>query len=264
MPAHGSDRVQCSVCGEPLSAGANYCPRCGQPTGVGFAPGNEAPAASRLGSEFWVPSAAAGLGPQFGPPSAVQHSQPVPLFRRRPLQIAIVAAVVAVGAIAVAIASTGSGHKSPSEPLAAPAGPDGVTTYKAAHFSAKFPSTPVETQVPTSVGNLHFVIHLAAVRAPNLEMIEEADFSPALPDSAIDTNLRATLASFAASAGMTLVSQSVTTFQGYPARHGSISSATGQQFDAIAFITGGSREYMLVGPTGSAYDALAASFTILP
>ena len=80
----------------------------------------------------------------------------------------------------------------------------------------------------------------------------------------MDGALRETLASFGASSGMTLVAQSVTTFQGQGARHGTFSSTTGQQFDVVAFFLGDNREYLLVAPSGSTYDDLATSFTGLP
>jgi hypothetical protein len=147
--------------------------------------------------------------------------------------------------------------------LATPAGADGVTTDKAGHFSAKFPSTPVETQVPSTVGSVRFVLHLASVRTPDLVAVEEADFTPSLPASSFDTNLRSTLGGFAATSGLTLVSQSATTFQGHAARKGEFSGPAGEQYEMVAFMTDGGREYMLVGPTGT-YDELAASFTILP
>jgi hypothetical protein len=247
-PAHDGGRTQCSACGEPLTAGANYCPRCGQPTGAPLTPGQEAPAA-------------AGLGPEFGPPfAATTRAYPIPLHRRRPLQIAAVAAVIAVGAIVFAIASTGSSHKSPGTVV----GADGVTTYKAGHFSAKFPSTPEETQVPGAFANYRFVVHLAIARAPSVEAVEEEDYTPSITTAAMDAALRETMASFGASSGMTLVSQSVTAFQGHVARHGAFSSTTGQQFDVVAFFLGDNREYVIVAPSGSSYDDLAASFTSLP
>jgi hypothetical protein len=147
--------------------------------------------------------------------------------------------------------------------LAAPAGANGVTTYKAGHFSATFQSTPEETQIPTSIGNVHVLLHVASVRTPDLEAVEEADIDPALPDSAVDTNLRTTLGGFATTSGMTLVSQSVTTFQGHAARKGEFSSPTGEQYEMVAFMIDNHREYVIVGPTGT-YDELVASFTLLP
>jgi hypothetical protein len=107
------------------------------------------------------------------------------------------------------------------------------------------------------------VLHLASVRTPDLVAAEEADFTPGLPASSFDTNLRATLGGFAGTSGMTLVSQSATTFQGHAARKGEFASPTGEQYEMVAFMTDGSREYMLVGPTGT-FDELAASFTVLP
>ena len=121
----------------------------------------------------------------------------------------------------------------------------------------------METEVPSTVGNARFVLHLASVRTPDLVAVEEADFTPALPASSFDTNLRATLGGFAATSGMTVVSQSVTTFQGHAALKGEFSSSTGEQYEIVAFMTNGTREYMLVGPAGT-YDELAASFTALP
>ena len=173
----------------------------------------------------------------------------------------MVAAVVAIGAIAFALASNGSSPKSGAA-LAAPAGADGVTIYKAGHFSAKFPSTPEETQIPNTIGDVHVLLHIASVRSPYLVAVEEVDFTPELPVSSFDTNLRTTLGGFAATSGMTLVSQSTTTFQGHAARKGEFTNPSGDQFEMVAFMSGGHREYVLVGPTGS-YNELAASFTML-
>lgn len=248
IPAHDGGRLRCSECADELTAGANFCPRCGQPTGYRSASPEAAPAGAEVS----------------GAPVAAEPRQPVPFYRRRPLQIATVATVVAVGAIAFAIGSSGSSHKSAGTELAAPAGADGVTTYTAGHFSAKFLSTPVETQIPSTFANYRFILHLAIVRTPNVEAVEEEDYTPSIPASAMDGALRETLASFGASSGMTLVAQSVTTFQGQGARHGTFSSTTGQQFDVVAFFLGDNREYLLVAPSGSTYDDLAASFTVLP
>lgn len=138
-----------------------------------------------------------------------------------------------------------------------------MTTYKAGHFSAKFQSTPEETQVPSYIGGVHFTLHLATVRAPDVEAVEEVDIEPALPDSAVDATLRSTLGGFAATSGTTLVSQSVTKFQGHAARTGEFTSPTGVQYEMVAFTTNGHREYVIVGPIG-VYDELAASFKSLP
>jgi hypothetical protein len=161
------------------------------------------------------------------------------------------------------VSSGGSNPKPGAEVLATPAGADGVTTYEAGHFAAKFPSTPAETQLPSTFANYRFVLHLAIVRIPDVEAVEEEDYTPSIPASATDGALRETVASFGASSNMTLVSQSVSTFQGHAARHGTFTASTGQQFDLVAFFLGDNREYVIVAPSGAAFDLLAASFKVV-
>jgi hypothetical protein len=184
--------------------------------------------------------------------------------RRRPMQLAVLGTVVAVAAIVVAIASARPHARYEGPVQATPAGADGRTTYKAAHFAARFPSTPFEDEVPGSFGGSRFTLRLAIVRTPHLLEVAENEIEPALPQSTVDSNLRATLTSLASSSGMTLDSQQATTFQGQPARRGSLASPTGQTFDAIAAMYNRGREYLLLAPTGAAFDDLVASFEALP
>jgi hypothetical protein len=185
-------------------------------------------------------------------------------YRRRPIQVAVLATVVAITAIIVAIVSSKPDAKRSGEVLAAPAGADGRTTYKAAHFVARFPSTPSEYEVPGSVGAAHFMLPVAVVRTPQIVVVAENDIKPALPQSAVDANLHTTLSSFAVTSGMTLKSQDVTTFRGHSARRGSFTNPAGAAFTAIAVVYGGSREYVLLAPAGDAFDNLVASFEVLP
>lgn len=194
---------------------------------------------------------------------AVDPRPPQRALRRRPIQVAVLATVVAITVLIVAIVSQPDAKRS-GEVLAAPAGADGRTTYKAAHFVARFPSRPFESHVPGSIGPEHFMLRVAIVRTPQVVMVAENDIKPAFPQSAVDAGLRTGLSAFAVTSGMTLESQEVTTFRGQPARRGSFTTPAGATFTAIAVVYDGSREYMLLAPAGAAFDNLVASFEVLP
>jgi hypothetical protein len=138
-----------------------------------------------------------------------------------------------------------------------------LVTYKAGHFSDRFPSTPVEAQQPGSIGGVHYTVYVAAVAAPQRLLVGSEDIDISLPDDQVGMTLQAAVGSFAGTSGMRLVDQQPTTFRGKEARQGSLTDAQGNPYTFLVFLQSDRRLYMIFGPTGDEFDGLAANFSAL-
>jgi hypothetical protein len=133
-----------------------------------------------------------------------------------------------------------------------------------------FPSRPVFHDIPASVGDTRYTMHIAVGQidtavATSAEVVEEAQISPGLPPSSFDANLRAVIGTFAGSnSRAALTSETSTTFQGEAAREGQFSITDGLPLTVLAFMDGPNRLYVLSAPAGALFDALAASLVLLP
>jgi hypothetical protein len=148
-----------------------------------------------------------------------------------------------------------------TESTTAPAGE--LITYAEGHLRARFPSRPTERRDSGTVDGLTFVTHTAAAPAP-VTLAAAEDINQPLPESAYQATLRATIGGFAATSGLTLKSQTATTFEGHVARTGALTSPTGTPYTLLALVYTSARLYLLFTESGRTFTAFASSFAALP
>ena len=114
------------------------------------------------------------------------------------------------------------------------------------------------------------MMHMAGVQTAaaggtsSVELVEEADFNPALLPSTFDADLRVLLDSAAGSSGRVATAVTALTFQGKPARQGRFSAADGSTSTILAFIDSPNRIYVISAPAGAPFNVLPASLVVLP
>jgi len=268
--------MQCVACGGPIEPAANFCPTCGTPTTS--QPPQQPQQPPGPPSDPWAPPAY-GAAPYGQSPASSAYGadlgyQPSPMdatARRHRRRQGIVVGAAAVVALAVVIGvalnatSTSGSPSAASTPSAQTVSDDGsvLVTYAPAHFSERFPSTPVETQEPGSFGGVRFTVYIAAVVSPQRMLVGSQIIGARLPAGQEDVALRSAVGSFAGTSGLSLARQQSTTFQGYPARQANLTDADGNSYTFLAFVYNGTRLYMIFGPSGDPFDSLTANFTAL-
>jgi hypothetical protein len=291
--------MQCAACGRGYDAPANFCPSCGaaigpapqapvepvnpwapNPPPYGTPPSAPAPpygAVSQYGaappygtpsSRYGAPSPygtpASGYGAAAGyvlPPTEVVRARH---RRRQAILIGAVAVVAAAVVVAVAVGATSNnGSSGGTGGVAQTVSEDDgsvLVTYPAAHFTDRFPATPTETQEPASFGSVHVTVYLAVVAAPQRALVASEDIKGHVPEGQLAIEVRAAVASFAASSGLTLSEQHVTTFRGYQANQGSLTDPQGNAYTVLAFMYRDDRMYMIFAPAGDGFDSLTTNF----
>jgi hypothetical protein len=164
---------------------------------------------------------------------------------------------------------SGSATPSAPAPTTAPAAssgavstnPDGgvTVTDPAGHFVAVLPGQPRQTSQPGSFGGYSFTVHIAAVQQPYVALVEGEVIQPALPADQIDVALRTAVSTFQSSSGMTLESQTTTTYQGHPARSAVLSRA-GTSYQLLVIGYSGNQTYLLFAPKGDKFQQLLSGF----
>jgi hypothetical protein len=164
--------------------------------------------------------------------------------------------------------STSAGASTPILPPLSTVAPSGgntpvsggvEVTDTAGHFRVVMPAEPQRTSEPGSFGNYKFNVHVAAVNDPYVVLVEGESITPALTSDAFTQVLDSAVSSFQTSSGLTLVSQSDTTFEGHQGRQAVLRRGA-TRYVFLIFVFSGSQVYALFAPEGSKFDALAASF----
>jgi hypothetical protein len=127
------------------------------------------------------------------------------------------------------------------------------------HFSARFPSAPIQQSVDETISGVHASIRVAVVRTPLTEVAEE-DIANAVPANEQALALRSAIAVAASTAGNgSPTQQSDTTFRGKASRTSTFTTAAGEQITAIAFFQDSRTVYFLLADAGAPFQNLSAS-----
>ncbi|SOD70777.1 hypothetical protein SAMN05892883_0419 [Jatrophihabitans sp. GAS493] len=190
--------------------------------------------------------------------------------RRKGLWISMAAAVVLIGGLATAVAvssqstSNSGGNAFAAVPTVVDTGSGGVVINSSSgHFRARFPATPDEQSIPLTVSGVKIAVHVAVTRDP-LTAVESESYSEGLPTDQTADTLRIALRSFAASANLTVDSQSDTTFRGLAARTATYTAPDGEHLTGVIFMASPTMSYFLVADTGAPFEALENSFETVP
>jgi hypothetical protein len=144
----------------------------------------------------------------------------------------------------------------------APAEQPGVAyTSTAGHFTARFPTQPVEVTKTVRNGKATLAMHLAV--APGQGSVGELAITGSVKGNAV--KLTQQLAASVGSAAVTLTSVKNFVFQGMRAQQGNyIRPDTGELATAMVVVKSKHRLYLVLGLTGPTFDALKESFRPLP
>jgi hypothetical protein len=164
-----------------------------------------------------------------------------------------------VALVAVAFAGCGA----TSQPAATSKPKQFPIFYKApsGHFSARFPSKPKYTSTLGSFSNYRFQVHEASVRGSGPVAVAEEDIQPPLPSDQFQPSISTALRALAIGGEISIQQQpSPTTYHHSPAVRATYVHK-GDELTAIAFMSGGSRLYVLLAPS-TEFDSLASGFEI--
>jgi hypothetical protein len=191
--------------------------------------------------------------------------------RRRRIRVrvgAVLVAALAVGgwwfgfhAADAPTAPAGSGVAA-GQPTDPPDGPGTVYRSVGGHFAVRFADRVTEAAEPVTVGTETISMHVAADVA-GTAAVEGADISPAIPQDAVDAVLRGMMQGATRLSGLTVDHDRPATFHGRPAREGVFTARDGRSLTLLGVVYGTERVYVLIAPTGDAYNALKASFVAL-
>lgn len=197
----------------------------------------------------------------------------VPGHRSRTAMLAAIAVVLVVVVVAVAATShkprSTAGPSSITSPTAvssasaaatySPAAVGAMVAATSGHFTARFPSEPIQQSFEETIAGVRASILVAAVRSPLTEVAEE-DLSSAVSRSQQALALRSAIAVAAATvADGAQTRQSDTTFRGKAARTSTFATPTGEQITAIAFFQDDRTVYFLLANAGAPMQALSES-----
>jgi len=149
---------------------------------------------------------------------------------------------------------------SAAEPTSSPAVAAGVMVASTSgHFSARFPSAPIQQSVEETISGVHASIRVAVLRSPLTEIAEE-DLSSAVPENQQALALRSAIAVAAGTAVNGSPSQqSETTFRSKAARTSTFTTSTGEQITAMAFFEDSRTVYFLLADAGAPFQSLSTS-----
>jgi len=167
---------------------------------------------------------------------------------------------VAAGSPAVAAGAPAVPTNSAAVPTSSPAVAAGVMVASTSgHFSARFPSVPIQQSVEETISGLHASIRVAVLRSPLTEIAEE-DLSSAVPTNQQALALRSAIAVAAGTVGNgSPTQQSDTTFRGKAARTSTFTTSTDEQITAIAFFEDSRTVYFLLADAGAPFQHLSTS-----
>jgi hypothetical protein len=271
----------CRFCSVWFDSDVSFCPRCGlmrqdgppapapptyQPQGYqppdyqppGYQPPGYQPPTYQPAPPGYpgYPSYPASAGYQGDPPSAGRSSHGIWILA------GVLAFVLLAGGAIFAASKIGSGRNQAST-VTVPDGPGVVYRSTSGHFAGRFAETPDQHVLHGSLGNVSYSLVIASDQ-PAETIVESELLSQPLPTDEIPLNLTAGIKSIAIGGNMTLISDDAEQFQGRPAHAGYYRASDGTMLSALAFGYGSERIYVLLAPTGTAYDDLAASFVAVP
>ncbi len=176
----------------------------------------------------------------------------------------IAAAVLVITGTAAAISVVNSPGRASHADSSAAANGGALFTSSVGHFRARFPSQPTDLNVPASgTGSVQFNLQGAWCTSPITEIAAETSATP-VPAAQQETAMEIALNSFSASAHQTAQGQAPTTYSGRVGRTATFTTPGGTQLTAMVFFYSDTRLYIIVAPTGTAFDDLVASFVALP
>lgn len=214
------------------------------------------------------PTAVPAVEPEVDPKPPVTETPPVsepPASNRSRvrLSIAIAAGVLVVAGVVAGVTAIVTSSGSPAGRSRSTSADGGVFTSQIGHFRARFPSPPTELNVPASgTGSVQFNLQGAWCTSPITEIAAETA-AAAVPKDQQEAALQLALASFANTVPPTGAGQVPTTYSGHAGRTGTFKTSGGTQLTAMVFFYSDTRLYIIVAPTGSAFDDLVASFVPL-
>ena len=115
----------------------------------------------------------------------------------------------------------------------------------------------------SGTGAVQFNLQGAWCTNPITEIAAETSATP-VPMPQQETAMQIALDSFSASAQQTSQGQAPTTYSGHVGRTATFKTPGGTQLTAMVYFYSDTRLYIIVAPTGSAFDDLVASFVPLP
>jgi hypothetical protein len=286
----GAPPAPCRFCGVWFDSDVSFCPRCGlmraaPPTAQAppnFQPPNYEPPAYQPPAYQPPNFPAAGFQPPSYPPPPGYPGYPgypaypsYPAFagyqgdpssgRRTSYRTWIVAGVLAfvllAGGAIFAVSKIGGSNQAST--VTVPDGPGVVYRSTSGHFAGRFEEKPDQQELHGSLGNISYSLVIASDQ-PAQTVIESELLSQSLPASEISASLTVGIKSIALNGALTLISDNQDQFQGRPAYAGNFKAPDGTLLTALAFGYGNARIYLLVAPTGTAYDNLVASFVPVP
>jgi len=165
--------------------------------------------------------------------------------------------------------STSEAPSSPgstSSPTSSDSGHGVLVTYPAGHFSAVMPTQATERSENGNLGGQSFTVYLAISVSDGSVPTEVAseDIDHALDPSEYAATLRVAVGSFAGSSGMSVDSQTATTFRGYTARRALVTSPDGQSFSLLVFVYSPTRIYVVFASEGAVYNQVTSTLRLLP
>jgi hypothetical protein len=269
-------QIPCGFCGASFAGELTYCPRCGLPRGLEavrrsesliqppplyiYPPSSTPSTFDHIALGTMTPAAFFDDQPRFEYGDRTWTPTPTPTPHRRSraprfIAAAVIAVIVAAGATYLATDSTDSKIAT----VAVPSGPGVVYRSSAGNFAARFPEKPEVRTIPITVGDDKATTIVAVDADDHIEVASSHD-ATANASSTTPAVLRAQLSGFAATSGLTLLSDTVTSYQNRGAVQGEFRAPSGSTFTALVIGYSPTRVYFLVAPTGSAFDDLLASF----
>jgi hypothetical protein len=252
-------------------------PAAAAPPAPAYAPPPAWPADSASAIPVYVPEPydvhQAADGSSVDPPGISAYYEALERTRRRRHRVRVRVGAVLVVALAVGgwwfgfhtsdapTAPAGSGVAA-GQPTDPPDGPGTVYRSAGGHFVVRFADRVTEAAAPVTVGTETISMHVAA-DVSGTTAVEGADISPAIPQDAVDDLLRGMMHGATRIPGLTVDHDRAATFHGRPAREGVLTTKDGKSLTLLGVVYGTERVYVLIAPTGDAYDALKASFVAL-